>query len=122
MMQYIMHYSQAYRSQEPNRLQPADGSIPMGFSAVEYSATESKELINPLLATADVVAEGARLYGINCSFCHGMDGKGDGTVGPFLQSNGYSVPPDLTATSTQGRTGGDLFSIVSFQSQNKIVL
>jgi mono/diheme cytochrome c family protein len=40
----------------------------------------SGELINPIEATKYNVAEGKRLYNINCTPCHGEDGQGNGTI------------------------------------------
>jgi len=39
---------------------------------------------NPLSATDEVIAQGARLYQDNCAACHGKQGYGDGPAGVRL--------------------------------------
>ena len=41
---------------------------------------------NPVPADQTSLARGAELFQINCSVCHGLGGKGDGTVATFLQN------------------------------------
>jgi len=57
-------------------------------------------------ATVATIAQGKRLYEVNCIQCHGAEGKGDGYGAPFL------VPPprDLTSGQFKFRTtaGGQL--------------
>lgn len=43
-----------------------------------YEAASS--LVNPIQATVYNVAEGKRLFNINCTPCHGEDGQGNGTI------------------------------------------
>jgi mono/diheme cytochrome c family protein len=52
-------------------------------------------LVNPLAATAENIAAGAKLYGPNCATCHGATGRGDGTLGQKLNP----PPTDLAALS-----------------------
>ncbi len=109
-----MHYNQSYRSQEGPRLLSAEGSVPISGVGVKYSPEEAKELSNPLPKSNQVLAEGSELYRVNCAMCHGVTGKGDGPVGEFLTKWKYGRPPNLTAATTQNRTDGDIFSIISF--------
>ncbi|OGO50226.1 MAG: hypothetical protein A2148_04335 [Chloroflexi bacterium RBG_16_68_14] len=55
---------------------------------------------NPVAATEDSVATGARLYQNNCQVCHGPDGRGG------------ALAPDLTLHISI-RTDGFLFSRIS---------
>ena len=48
---------------------------------------------NPVPADEASVARGAELFNINCTACHGADGKGNGPVAAFLQNK---KPIDLT--------------------------
>lgn len=47
-------------------------------SAEAYEA--AGQLVNPLPSTKYNVAEGKRLFNINCTPCHGEDGQGNGTI------------------------------------------
>ena len=114
-----MHYSQSFRSQEPERLLPPEGSVPITGKGIAYTPEEAKALTNPLLSSGQVLELGAQLYGVNCSMCHGLQGKGDGPVGAFLVKWGYGRPPDLTTALTQNRTDGDIFSIITFTIFNR---
>jgi mono/diheme cytochrome c family protein len=78
---YEMHYQPSFKDHEPPRLTaPA--------SAVPYYEVQVSNL------------DGGELYEINCSMCHGAQGKGDGAVLAKMETDyGYvpSVPADLTA-------------------------
>ena len=56
--------------------------------------------------TADVLAEGLRLYEKNCLTCHGAKGKGDGPAVPFIEPS----PMDISTPEAQSRmTDGEIF-------------
>lgn len=58
---------------------------------------------NPIPATAHNLAEGKRLYNINCTPCHAEDGNGKGTIvedGKFPQVPAYS---DRLPTINEGK-------------------
>ncbi len=74
-----MHYSQSFKAAEPPRLLPPEGSVPRNFREAR--------------------ADGAGLYSINCSMCHGIQGKGDGTVLDALTIK-YKYTPLLDADLT----------------------
>ncbi len=91
-----MHYSQAYRSQEPPRLDAVQGAevfVPIG-SDVSLEVPEKRQ--RPYNS-----AVAAELFRVNCSTCHGVRGEGDGPIVPFLTSTNtvtgksYGRPPDL---------------------------
>jgi mono/diheme cytochrome c family protein len=64
---------------------------------------------NPVAASQESLARGARHYELNCAFCHGPAGKGDGNLAVEL----FRKPPDLTAPVVVGLSDGDLFMIIS---------
>jgi mono/diheme cytochrome c family protein len=69
---------------------------------------EGKALKNPVSATAESIAAGQALYAKNCRFCHGAEGKGDGTMAPK-----DSHPSDLTdAKWDRGATDGEIFLVI----------
>ena len=97
-----MRYSQAYDaySENPNfahgtNLMPVPGTVPLyqgvmgqrsNYTPYPYPNTNEgyaaagAELKNPIAATPDVLEEGARLYVIYCSPCHGPQGEGNGSI------------------------------------------
>ena len=110
-----MHYSQAFRSQEPPRLDGVRGAeVFVGLGTDEtlvLQLTREREYV-PAVAS--------RLFAVNCSVCHGVNGRGDCPVAIFLTTpeltrdpkTAYSAPPDLT--ESRERLDKDaLFGIVS---------
>ncbi len=78
---YEMHYQPSHKASEPPRLSVPESAVPF------YSMQVSNH-------------DGEDLYSINCSMCHGVQGKGDGAVlVKMMETYGYnpSVPADLTA-------------------------
>ena len=94
-----MHYSQAQRAQEPPRLQPPAETV-----AFESAGGPEAALAVPEFQRRDYnPAVGATLYEVNCAFCHGVNGLGDGPAVAHLRNN-----QSYYATSTgqiMGETG-----------------
>lgn len=65
---------------------------------------------NPVPADSVSLARGAELFHINCSACHGADGKGNGPVAAFLQK---TKPADLTGPIVQSLSDGAIFLVIS---------
>ena len=92
---YEMHYQQTYRSHEPPRLSVPEGAVPITGRAVLLTE-------NPIPGQG--IEEGARLFAANCTFCHGMQGKGDGPVLRTMKEKynygtderPYTITPNLT--------------------------
>jgi mono/diheme cytochrome c family protein len=78
--------------------------------ADQKTATEYANLTNPVKASPNSLAEGKRLYGIDCAMCHGMagDGKGDLARDMKLALHDWRDPAAL-----QTFTDGDLFQIIA---------
>jgi mono/diheme cytochrome c family protein len=83
-----------------NMREPVKGTIARGqLEYATYGMAKSNEnyeaaaaWTNPLPQTAHNLAEGKRLYNINCTPCHGEDGLGKGTIvadGKFPQVPAY---------------------------------
>ena len=65
---------------------------------------------NPVPADATSLARGAELFHINCTACHGEDGKGTGPVSAFLKPK---KPSDLTSPAIQFLSDGAIFMVIT---------
>jgi mono/diheme cytochrome c family protein len=111
------HYSQAYRPQEQPRLPPAP-------EAVVFAGVGPDAVLNvPEKRQREYVpAVAAELFRVNCSVCHGIQGRGDGAILPYLTADDsyyasktgqrYVAPPHLTQTRTQ-RDRDTVFTIIT---------
>ena len=94
---YEMHYAQSYGFDEPPRLSPPEGAIPI-------TGNQPATAENPVPGQG--IAEGARLFVTNCVICHGPAGKGDGPVlktiqekyGYKTEETGLTLSPDLSSS------------------------
>ena len=107
------HYQQSYKAQEPPRLSPPDGAVPITGREVVLDFAQADKTSNPLPRTKEVLTVGAERFRVNCSMCHGSQGLGDGPVGDRLVRDGYAMPPNLLADATQGRSDGGIFWVLS---------
>jgi mono/diheme cytochrome c family protein len=87
-----MHYSQAYKNQEPPRLESVSSAQPL---ILPDSAGSTSSVLNMDTNFKYDSKIGAELYRVNCSFCHGMDGAGDGSVAPYItaENSFYATTP-----------------------------
>jgi mono/diheme cytochrome c family protein len=72
---------------------PVPGAVAQGqmdYTAYAENYEASDAWSNPIAPTEANVAEGKRLYDINCQHCHGKSGKNDGGV---IKSGKYAPPP-----------------------------
>jgi len=69
----------------------------------------AKELKNPFPATPESMAEAQEHWVAHCSSCHGIDGRGDTTIGRNL----YPKAPDMRDAETQRLSDGELYYIIS---------
>jgi len=88
----------SYHPQEAPRLHSPVGSMP-------------RESRSVFMASADHVSiiEGAKLFHINCSHCHGAAGKGDGPAAVYLKEK----PADLHKPEVQKLLDSALYEIVT---------
>ncbi len=87
------------------------GSVPRSGGEL-WLPREEREVAakrpNPIRNTPESAATGQKLFGIYCTPCHGLGGKGDGPVSPK-----FIPPPDLTQPSIQkGRTDGYIHHVM----------
>ena len=82
---YEMHYQQSYKSHEPPRLAGVENAVPVGWVPAPKSTSFNT---------------GSHLFNVNCSMCHGLEGKGNGPVLETMKNiYGYepAITPDLTS-------------------------
>lgn len=98
---YVSEAYEAYTQTEemqynPNGMTmrtPVKGTVAQGqmaYTMYEEGYEASASWTNPIPATEENVAEGQRLYNIQCQHCHGKSGKNDGGV---IKSGQYPPPP-----------------------------
>ena len=111
-----MYRGPAYETYAPSNLsadslsarKPAEGSIPRGFMAFNYTADNAGyekagvEATNPLTSDKRNMEEGKRLYAIYCTNCHGTEGNGDGNL---VADGKFPGAPPSYATGTSSRGG-----------------
>ena len=97
----VQALARAPRVMPPGTL-PVNGEAPMSR---EVAATT---LRNPITPSAAALAAGKTLFGDNCTACHGVTGRGDGTVRFLLR-----IPPaDLTAGVATQRSDGYIYATI----------
>ena len=98
---------------EMNMREPVPNTVPRGkylpYRIPKDSvALAARTLVNPLDSTAEVIAEGKRLYGIFCTHCHGDDGQTPGLVGEK-----YLGVPSYTSPAVKNLNQGHIFHVLS---------
>lgn len=144
-----MHYMKSFRAQEPPRLdspssaipfnggndvvggaigpdaqmvRPSPSGSPIPLFTPNFSATDAKNVKNPLPMNQQSLAEGAQLFSVNCVVCHGADGKGDGVAAALVfTANGKPKPANLTnptllspsTNKPEQITDGEIFWVIT---------
>lgn len=62
-------------------------------------------MANPIKSDAKSIAEGKKLFQVNCEPCHGKKGLGNGTKAPDLKT----TPGNFTTATFQSQTDGSIF-------------
>ena len=65
--------------------------------------------VNPVEVDEVSLDRGRELYRLNCIYCHGEKGMGDGVIASFFANK----PADLTATGVQTLSDGAIFLTIS---------
>jgi mono/diheme cytochrome c family protein len=79
-------------------------------AAAEYKIPpEAAKMANPVKPTAASIAQGKKMYEIDCEMCHGKDGDGKGDLAADMKVKlvDYHDPAAL-----KDRTDGELFYII----------
>lgn len=106
-----MHYNQTHKAQEPPRLLPAEGSVPVsgGSQVIPAAKADAKGLANPFPSTEENLDQAARLYHVNCAMCHGQTARGDGVVGSKFTEYGAPAPPAFGGDRIQALSSGEVY-------------
>lgn len=102
-----------------NMREPAKNTVARGqYDFAKYDMKVSNEsyeasasLSNPLPASARNIAEGNRLYNINCTPCHGDKGAGDGTI---VAAGKFPPPPDYNSDRIKTTPDGKMFYSIKY--------
>lgn len=102
-----------------NMREPVKGTIARGqeaFAAYNMPKTAegyeaSASLKNPLPANSHNLAEGKRLYNINCTPCHGETGKADGTI---VTDGKFPPPPSYDSDRIRTTPEGKMFYSIKY--------
>src|SRR5438552_8184154 len=101
-----MHYQPSQRYLEPDRLAPPADAVAVTGRAAFVPFAQASSLQNPVRRSPETQQQGRNLFKVNCSMCHGQQGRGDGYVAArFAEATAYSAvtPVDLTGARAQGR-------------------
>lgn len=100
-----LYHQPAVQPQEPPRLVPPLGSVPVTGQEPVYPGLDGRGLTNPIPKDQTSFNRGQVLFNTNCTMCHGLQGRGNGPVAPAYAPQ----PADLTAPRIQSLTDGDIF-------------
>jgi mono/diheme cytochrome c family protein len=92
---------------------PPQGTLPRGYypyTKEKFTPAEEagRGMINPLPKTQEVLARGQKMYNTYCIVCHGVKGKGDGTIIPK-----FPMPPTLHSEKVRGWPDGAIYHVIS---------
>jgi len=82
---------------------------PAKAPAPEYKIPpEAAARVNPVKPTEESLAKGKKLYGFDCSMCHGNNGNGKGDMATDMKNVTDFTNPD----ALKNRTDGELFYVI----------
>lgn len=94
--------------------QKAPGTVAIGMSDYYVASREDAEkMTNPVKAGATSIANGKRLFAVNCLPCHGDISKKPYAPGAVGKKT-LQTPPDLTSDTYKTRTDGSIFATIHF--------
>jgi mono/diheme cytochrome c family protein len=80
---------------------------------IPYDLAQSTNLRNPLPRTPNNVETSKRLYQVNCSMCHGREGKGNGMIANYFEAYGATKPIDFSRAETKRLPEGQIWWTVT---------
>jgi mono/diheme cytochrome c family protein len=75
----------------------------------EYSDMRIPASMREGQGRTDAINRGRELFGAECSFCHGNNGRGDAPLGMTM----YPAAANLTESRTQTKSDGQLFWLIA---------
>lgn len=81
----------------------------VSYAAMPLTVDSMSRLPNPVDADARSIANGHRLYQVNCAVCHGVAGDGRGTV---AEVTGIAFVPAINGAATQARSDGYIWGMI----------
>lgn len=96
----------------------APGSVPRGalarYSEKPEDPTKTLQITNPSTADADSLANGQRLFTVNCSPCHGSYPDGKHIASPVQAPNGVMPGPVLSDAVIAAKPDGHFYQFIHF--------
>ena len=115
-----MMVSPAYKAQDVDEegkssmRTPPENTVAIGHKRYPYGPGDvekaARELKNPMAGkvSVEILDRGKERYDIYCGICHGMTGKGDGTVAAKMPLR----PPSLVTSKARGFSDGKYYHII----------
>lgn len=97
---------------EPAMRVPPEGTVARGKPPYVYAGDPlgaEANLRNPVEPNEASLSRGEKMYKIYCSVCHGIQGKGDGTVAEHMPLK----PPSLLTDKVRAFKDGRIFHIIT---------
>jgi mono/diheme cytochrome c family protein len=106
------------RRHVPAMLMPVDGTVSREGTAYQIDAKDfasAKNLINPLVPSAQTLKIGQRAFNTYCAVCHGKDGDAaNGFVAPTKEHpNRFGGVPSINTASVALMPAGELYHIIT---------
>jgi mono/diheme cytochrome c family protein len=89
--------------------QPAQPAATPAAAADVKIPAEAVNLANPVKPTAESLSRAKKIYGYECSMCHGDDGSGQGDLAKNLKAK---LADFRDPSALKGQTDGELFYII----------
>ena len=90
----------------PQQAQQAASPVPPAAFNVPLEAVNQ---VNPVKPSAESLARAKKIYGYECSICHGDDGGGGGDLAKNMKAK---MPDFRDPSALKGHTDGELFYII----------
>ena len=133
MGSHDMYYTKFYKAYSPNpnfsdsitNQASVEGTIARGKMPLPYpgatlvdravnQAKASKELMNPVEVSDEVLSNGKEQFQVFCSSCHGVKGKGDGHL--YTSKLFPAKPTSLVEAYVQGKPDGEIYYVITYGS------
>jgi mono/diheme cytochrome c family protein len=108
-----MHYQESQRLQEPNRLAPPPGAVPITGRSPSLTYDQARSATNPVPASAQSREQAKKLFEVNCAVCHGPNADGKSLVADRFAAAGVVPPVDFRSQRVRNRTDGELYWLVT---------